>query len=360
MNNSSESKYTLKPTNNSPICGAIIADPWDQFDSEASNDSESWLIGYVDILTLMLTLVVLLLAYNQIQKVKPALSGVPNNEVEHTRTVSKQSRLASNSRASKPATRRSKGSDTTQNYRFPHIQAPHTISATPSLDTLEPAWRGQMQITLSKHNSTESIQTAILDQLFMPLELNSGRLMQTQQFKPMEILLESANLAESTVAAPSKSIVDDTNSISSYQSIIGSHGLGSFIDINQVAGTIRLEVNESILFSIGSAELKTQGLALLRELAEMFRKQPGMIDVEGHTDNVPIDTELYPSNWELASGRATAVARYMIDQGVNPERLRAIGFADTRPRAENDTVSGRSKNRRVSLVVTLDKSRDSS
>ncbi len=360
MNNSNKSEYTLKHTDNSAILGAMVADPWDQFDSEASNDSESWLIGYVDILTLMLTLVVLLLAYNQIQKAEPTLSGIANPKVEQTKTLSKPSGLASDRHAngSNLAKRRNIRAGTTQNYLFPHKKVPHAIFAKPSLDTLKPAQ--QEQIALPKLNTTDGIQTAILDQLIIPLDLNTASLIQAQHFDTADKSLEPANVAQTSIDKQSKNIIDDTDPVSSYQSIIGSHGLGSFIDINQVAGAIRLEVNESILFAVGSAELKPQGLALLRELAEMFRKQPGMIDIEGHTDNVPIDTELYPSNWELASGRATAVARYLIEQAVNPGRLRAIGFADTRPRAKNDTVSGRSKNRRVSLVVTLDQSQNPS
>ena len=125
------------------------------------------------------------------------------------------------------------------------------------------------------------------------------------------------------------------------------------VEYSEAPNAIRLEVNESILFSIGSAELKTRGKTLLQELANIFKQQPGNIYVEGHTDNVPISTAQYPSNWELSSTRATTVARHLINQGVRPEHLRTIGFADTKPRAGNDTADGRSRNRRVSLVVAL-------
>ena len=73
--------------------------------------------------------------------------------------------------------------------------------------------------------------------------------------------------------------------------------------------------------------------------------------VEGHTDNVPIQTERYPSNWELSSGRAGSVVRQLIALGVSPERIRATGFADTKPLKPNDSEANRAVNRRVDLVL---------
>jgi chemotaxis protein MotB len=76
--------------------------------------------------------------------------------------------------------------------------------------------------------------------------------------------------------------------------------------------------------------------------------------VEGHTDPVPISTLQFPSNWELSAQRATTVLRYLVRAGVPAERLRAVGYADTRPVADNSTPEGRAKNRRVALVVHLE------
>ncbi|HUO66073.1 MAG TPA: OmpA family protein, partial [Gammaproteobacteria bacterium] len=75
------------------------------------------------------------------------------------------------------------------------------------------------------------------------------------------------------------------------------------------------------------------------------------ISVEGHTDNVPVQGGPFPSNWDLASARANAVARYLLEQGFEPSRLQSVSYADTRPVASNDTEEGRAANRRVELQI---------
>lgn len=108
----------------------------------------------------------------------------------------------------------------------------------------------------------------------------------------------------------------------------------------------------NILFDSGKSDLKPSGMALLDTLAERLRTMPNEIRVEGHTDNVPIATPLYPSNWELSSARATTVGRYLAEQnGIAPNRLSAAGYGEFRPVAPNDTREGRARNRRVDLVV---------
>lgn len=77
-----------------------------------------------------------------------------------------------------------------------------------------------------------------------------------------------------------------------------------------------------------------------------------MVSVEGHTDNVPINTTQFPSNWELSAARAISVVRLLQQQGINGQRLRAIGYADSLPLQSNDTVEGRAANRRVNLVLS--------
>lgn len=124
-------------------------------------------------------------------------------------------------------------------------------------------------------------------------------------------------------------------------------------EIRVQPGAVRLDVSDRILFAPASADLTAEGLALLDELAALLRAQTFTLSVEGHTDDVPIRTVRYPSNWELASARATEVTRRLIALGIAPDRLRAIGYADTRPRAANDSAAGRARNRRVAFVLEL-------
>jgi chemotaxis protein MotB len=108
----------------------------------------------------------------------------------------------------------------------------------------------------------------------------------------------------------------------------------------------------NILFDSGKADLKPEGLLLLDALAQGLQPLPNEIRIEGHTDDIPITTPLYPSNWELSSARATNVARYLGERGnIAPVRLSAAGYGENRPVAPNDTREGRARNRRVDFVV---------
>lgn len=116
---------------------------------------------------------------------------------------------------------------------------------------------------------------------------------------------------------------------------------------------ITLEVKDNILFSPASAELTAAGLGLLQQLAASLVTMPYHISVEGHTDNTPIHTERYPSNWELSAARATVVTRALIEAGIEPGRLRAVGYGATRPLVENKDDTGKARNRRVSFILEL-------
>ncbi len=130
-------------------------------------------------------------------------------------------------------------------------------------------------------------------------------------------------------------------------------GLGENVELLTHEGSIELRLKESILFATGRADLRPEGRELLDTLVPLLRQDAHAIAVEGHTDNVPIATALFPSNWELSAGRATTVVRHLIGQGVAATQLRAIGYADTRPLDENATEEGRARNRRVSIVISM-------
>lgn len=127
--------------------------------------------------------------------------------------------------------------------------------------------------------------------------------------------------------------------------------LGDDVEVSTIADRVQLRVKDNILFPTGEAGLSDPGRALLARLAARLEDSDYRITVEGHTDNRPIQTWRYPSNWELSAARAAAVVRELIDAGIDPERLQAVGLADTQPIAGNDTPSGRAENRRVDLVL---------
>ena len=124
------------------------------------------------------------------------------------------------------------------------------------------------------------------------------------------------------------------------------------IDVESTARTILIRIREKGSFASGSALLNSSFVGVIDKIANALTQIEGRIAVEGHTDDVPINTFSYPSNWDLSSARSVAVVRRMLDIApLRPTRITASGFADTRPQAINSTAEGRARNRRVEIVV---------
>jgi chemotaxis protein MotB len=128
------------------------------------------------------------------------------------------------------------------------------------------------------------------------------------------------------------------------------------ITIQQVRDRLTINMVDRVLFDSGQAQVKPAGLKVLHQVSDILKTVTNkQIRIEGHTDNVPISTKLqnrFKTNWELSTARATTVVRYLIDQSsVDRQYLSAVGHADTRPLAENDTAEGRSSNRRIEIVL---------
>ena len=114
---------------------------------------------------------------------------------------------------------------------------------------------------------------------------------------------------------------------------------------------VEVEIRTDILFGSGQARLSSESAAVLRRLAATLRPFPNPIRVEGHTDNVPINTREFRSNWELSAARAATVVHLLMEEGVAPPRLAVIGLGEYRPAQSNETPEGRNANRRVMLVI---------
>lgn len=128
--------------------------------------------------------------------------------------------------------------------------------------------------------------------------------------------------------------------------------LGEGVEVLVNDGVVSFRISSEMLFPSGQADLIGPGAEMLATLVPVLNAMPNQrIVVEGHTDDVPIQNARYPSNWELSSGRAGSVVRQLIALGVAPERIRATGFADTRPLQLNDSEANRAANRRVELVL---------
>ncbi|BAM47038.1 flagellar motor protein MotS [Amphibacillus xylanus] len=128
--------------------------------------------------------------------------------------------------------------------------------------------------------------------------------------------------------------------------------LRDVISANRTDQGVVLILQERILFDSGQAELKPDGLPFLDKISLLLSKIPNYVRVEGHTDNRPISTVQYPSNWELSGARASSVIRHILDSGeFNPSRFIAAGYGDTRPIVPNTSSENWQKNRRVEIVI---------
>ncbi len=131
----------------------------------------------------------------------------------------------------------------------------------------------------------------------------------------------------------------------------GSEGIMNVKLINE---GVSVTLGENLLFKTSMAEIEEKNRPTLKLLSSVFQKTDTRIRVEGHTDNVPINTPEFPSNWELSTARAVNVVKYFISEGgILPERLSAAGYADSRPLFQNVSDYNRSINRRVEVILAL-------
>lgn len=121
--------------------------------------------------------------------------------------------------------------------------------------------------------------------------------------------------------------------------------------ISEGALGITVDINASALFAPGEARLDLGAIRALGTVGRLLAEGDFPIIVEGHTDNIPISTPQFPSNWELSAARAASVVRLFIDTGMDSRRLSAVGHADQRPVADNATADGRQNNRRVAITI---------
>lgn len=118
---------------------------------------------------------------------------------------------------------------------------------------------------------------------------------------------------------------------------------------------IEVSLNDTVIFSSGGVEPIHEALAIIEKIARIMSSHDNAMLVEGHTDNVPIRSSAYPSNWELSAARAASVVRYLALEGISAGRMGAMGYGEFQPVARNDTGEGRRKNRRVILLISKGK-----
>lgn len=268
-------------------------------DEESSDSHERWLVSYADFITLMFAFFVVMYAISSVNDGKykvlsHSLINAFNNEPS-TKTITP---LTTDTSESVPIIMRPE-----------HIGFEVNPSTSPYIPELPPIII-QEPVPTSAH-----------------IDSDKKRIARIERQKKMR------TMAQDLIQALSPLVQDGRVRIT--QSIQG----------------ITVEINASVLFSPGQAILAENSKLTLRAVAQVIKDQEHEIHVEGHTDNSPINTAQFPSNWELSTARSSSVIRLFIENGVAPHRLTALGYGEYRSVQSNETLDGRKRNRRVAIMI---------
>jgi chemotaxis protein MotB len=269
-------------------------------------NEERWLLTYADMLTLLFALFMVLFS----------ISSVNISKYQ----VLQQSLKAAFSGSILPGGRAilQSGSESTSAHTPATAEVPSIVPLVPTPTSRSSSSTGSANSAAAKQMTSAQLQAA----------LNSM----------------SASIAEQ------ESFVELKKKLDAYAK---AHGFGNKVQsVIERRGLVVRVLTDNLLFDSGSATLQPGADQLLDEVAQLLNLDPTHpITVEGHTDNQPIATAQFPSNWELSTARATNVVRFLIGRGVNRYRLGAVGYADLHPIASNATAAGRAQNRRVEIVL---------
>jgi chemotaxis protein MotB len=167
----------------------------------------------------------------------------------------------------------------------------------------------------------------------------------------------AARLARGTAAqpdTPARPEPREAATLARFREYLDARGLTARVEVSASPRGIVLRTRDRVLFESADADLKPDGTQVLDAVRGLCSELRVRLTVEGHSDDRPIESPRFPSNWELSGARASAVLRYLVAAGVDPELVHVAGYADTHPVASNATEEGRAQNRRVEFVFAPD------
>lgn len=184
---------------------------------------------------------------------------------------------------------------------------------------------------------------------------NVGGLLQDDQLALSQTDYEEQEEIDAAELAQFMLYQEETKKLEQMQerllSYLAELGMSNNVTVEIEERGLILRFQDSVLFNKGKADLLPQSQQVLKEIIAIFHETANPIRVEGHTDDLPINTPQFPSNWELSTTRATNVLRYLIQEGIPGKRLSAIGYGEFHPLVPNDGEENRKKNRRVDIVL---------
>jgi len=190
-----------------------------------------------------------------------------------------------------------------------------------------------MLLVLSRTDPAESVTPQAVNNAKAPVE---------QIVDVSDLALGISNTARQT---------QNINWLEDISTSIKANGLGGLVTLIKDSNFTELAIQSRVLFSSGTSELTRSGEDVLVKLVPVLKDSDGLVFIEGHTDDHPISTSRFSSNWDLASARATEVLQFFVAEGINKSRFRAVSYGDTKPLVENTSEANRQRNRRVSLMI---------
>lgn len=266
--------------------------------TDGAHTDHGWMISYVDVLMLLLTLFVVLLAFETMEQPAPAEQLIA--DVADTVPAASPAPVAPESPLAVESA--------------PPAQAPAATLVPNGFELIDLHSAGALLAVLESHVPEPAPPPAAAPAIEAPRE------------EPV------------TAAAPALEIPASVR---------------ERVQVATTPDTVNLIIKDEVLFDRGSADIKPEAHRVLDDIAALLARNAYSVSIEGHTDDLPIQTARYPSNWDLSVARATQVTRYLIGRGIDRQRLRAVGYAETRPLDPAATAEARARNRRVSLVVHL-------
>ncbi|MEN6620907.1 MAG: OmpA family protein [Smithella sp.] len=231
-----------------------------------------------------------------------------------------------------------------------------TVRSMRSLSKSAPAEAGNeiWFLTLSDLLMLLMIFFVLLFGLTLKQQNNSSPILslpRTGQEQPVTAIKEQPAVRQ----LPPEPVGNKTDILASdLQGIIDNNSMLQGMTVTRHSQFVILTLPEQIIFDSGRAELKSSILTKLEQVAAFIQNHPDLsVEIQGHTDNIPISSRRYPSNWELSADRATQVAKALISLGINPSKISTKGFGEYKPLYSNNTDYERLKNRRVELQFSL-------
>lgn len=314
------------------------------------DEHDSWMLSYLDILTLLLTLSVVIIAitHAQLQKQTTAppaptveLADVSMRDEARKNPAADLSNSAVALQAPQPITPASVDVASDASIAVVHQSTPDTTGDA------EPTTPPSENVADVPALRTQTVATPVPESTIAE---TAAIAMSTEQNAEVIESVASNTLESGNVGGDHQSVqdraADDKDSLASLSNT-------GWMQVHVGERGVMIELGEEVLFTSASAALATQSVPALDALVNVLSEMPYVVWIEGHSDNTPIATATYPSNWELSTARATAVTRYMIERGITSQRLRAVGYGDTQPRTSNDTEAGRTQNRRVVFRIEM-------